>query len=60
MGSKGEMKADVKSQDSGNTEKDSANQGRQLGDLVKSAVLDTLIKETRNGGILEQNFVRRR
>lgn len=56
----GETKADVQTQNSGGTNEDSANQGRRMGELVKAAVLETIIKETRNGGILEQNFQRRR
>lgn len=57
----GNAKADVQTnQQTNKTEDDSANQGKRLGEIVKATVLDTLIKETRNGGILEQNFQRRR
>ena len=58
----GNAKADVQTQSdqSQNTSEDNAAQGKRIGEVIKAAVLDSLIKETRNGGILEQSFVRRR
>lgn len=54
----GEVKADVKTQDTNNGKmgEDDVNQGRRIGDLIRTVVVETLVKESRNGGLLEQNF----
>lgn len=52
-------KADVQTQGT-NTNTDRAKQGQALGDMIKGTVLEVIVKETRNGGLLEQNFQRRR
>lgn len=53
------VKSDVQTQGTNNNP-DRAKQGQQIGDMIKASVLETIVKETRNGGILEQNFQRRR
>ena len=55
----GNAKADVQTE-GGSSRENQAERGAQLGNLIKSTVLETINKESRNGGLLEQNFQRRR
>jgi hypothetical protein len=57
----GEVKADVESKGSEDKKDgEEVQQGKKIGELIKNAVAETLIKESRSGGYLEQTFQRRR
>ena len=59
MDANNNVKADVKTEGN-NRENNRSDRGVQLAELIKSTVLETIIDHSRNGGVLEQNFQRRR
>ena len=58
--SNGNTKADTKVDGGTNESKNNTEKGAQLGQLIQATVLDVINKQSRNGGILEQNFQRKR
>lgn len=59
--SQGDTKAETKTEGgTAGSEKSNSDKGAQLGQLIQATVLDVINKQSRNGGILEQNFQRKR